>query len=148
MWKRIALPLVAVAAVLAVVMLSPFASAAPQKNAGDVWVDTANHLGDPGHENDPHVCNPIDLYGNGLADPSGTFEIVAWPPTGDGSTVVASGAWSYDQAQGGNQVIAGPLNLAEGHYKLDVSQDPQKHKVFWSICPIPHGTGAPWPFTP
>jgi hypothetical protein len=147
MWKRFVLPLAIAAAALAVV-LSQTAIAAPQKNAGDVWIDIPGHLGDPGHENDPHICGPTDVYGNGLADRSGSFQVVAWPPTGDGSTVVASGAWSYDQAAGGNQVIAGPLALQPGHYKLTVSQDPTKHKVFWSTCPVPVGTGAPWPFTP
>jgi hypothetical protein len=156
MWKRFAPPSLLVLAVLAtalsVVALSPFASAAPQRNAGDVWIDTVGHVSDPGHENDPHVCNPIDIYGNGLADSSGTFEVIGWPPTGDGSTVVASGAWSYNQTAGGNQVIAGSINLAQGHYQLTVSQDPKKSKVFWSTCavptPTPTGTGAPWPFTP
>jgi hypothetical protein len=62
--------------------------------------------------------------------------------------VVASGSWSYDHAGGGNQVIAGPLRLQPGHYKLTVSQDPTKHKVFWTTCPVPDGTGAPFPFTP
>src|SRR2546428_164906 len=82
--------------------------------------DNPGHLGDPGHENDPHICGLIDIYGNGLADPTGTFDVVAWPPTGDGSTVVVSGTWNYDQTLGGNQVIAGPLRLVEGHYKLMV----------------------------
>jgi len=147
MWKRLAPPF-AVAAIALAVFLAPSASAAPQKNAGDTWVDVPGQLAAPGHENDPHICGLVDVYGNGLADPAGTFEVVAWPPTGDGSTAVASGSWSYDQTLGGNQVIAGPLTLQPGHYKLTVSQDPTKHKVFWTTCPVPVGTGAPFPFTP
>ena len=139
---------VAVVALTAVILLAPAGSAGPQNNRGDVWVDNPGHLGDPGHENDPHLCGLIDIYGNGLADPSGSFDVVAWPPTGDGSTLVASGTWNYDQTLGSNQVIAGPLSLAEGHYKLTVSQDPSKSKVFWSTCPPPPPpTGLAWPFT-
>jgi hypothetical protein len=147
---------VVVAALAAGVLLAPVGSATQQGgaagaqgNRGDVWVDNPGHLGDPGHENDPHICGLIDIYGNGLADAAGSFQVVAWPPTGDGSTVVASGSWSYDQTLGGNQVIAGPLSLAEGHYKLMVSQDPRKAKVFWSTCPVlptPTPTGGAWPF--
>lgn len=125
-------------------------AAAMQSNRGDVWVDNPGHLGDPGHENDPHICGLIDIYGNGLADAAGSFEVVAWPPTGDGSTVVASATWSYDRTLGGNQVIAGPLSLAQGHYKLMLSQDQTKAKVFWSTCPnlpSPSPTGAAWPFS-
>lgn len=145
---------VIVAALVAGVVLAPAGSATPpigaavpQSNRGDVWVDNPGHLGDPGHENDPHICGLIDIYGNTLADPAGSFQVVAWPPSGDGSTVVASGTWSYDQVLGGNQVIAGPLNLDQGHYKLMLSQDPSKAKVFWSTCAAPTPTGAPWPFT-
>src|SRR3982074_597084 len=128
---------VVVVALAAVILVAPAGSAGPQNNRGDGWVDNSGHIGDPGHENDPHICGLVDIYGNGLADPSGTFDVVAWPPTGDGSTVVASGSWSSDQARGGNQVIAGPLTLQPGHYKLTVSQDPTKHKVFWTTCPVP-----------
>jgi hypothetical protein len=139
---------VVVVALAAVILLAPTGTAGPQNNRGDVWVDNPGHLGDPGHENDPHICGLIDIYGNGLADPTGSFEVVAWPPTGDGSTTVASGTWNYNQTLGGNQVIAGPLSLIQGHYKLTVSQDPRKSKVFWSTCPPPPPpTGAPWPFT-
>jgi hypothetical protein len=144
------------AALVAAVLLAPAGFATPQSSAavlhsnrGDVWVDNPGHLGDPGHENDPHICGLIDIYGNGMANASGSFVVVAWPPTGDGSTVVASATWSYDQTLGGNQVIAGPLSLAEGHYKLTVSQDPTKAKVFWSTCsvlPSPTPTGGAWPF--
>src|SRR4030081_3880534 len=123
MWKRFALPFATVALAFAFV-LAPSANAAPQRNAGDTWVDVPGHLADPGHENDPHICGLVDIYGNGLADPTGTFEGAPWPPPGDGSTGVASGTWKYDQSIGGNQVIAGPLSLQPGHYKLTVSQDP------------------------
>jgi hypothetical protein len=128
------------------------AHAALGDNSGDVWVDNPGQAAGPGHENDPHLCGALDVYGSGLSASGGTFQIVSWPPTGDGSTIVASGAWTYGGT--GNQVIAGPITLAPGHYKLTVNQSPVKEKVFW-VCtspqptptPTPIGTGAPWPFT-
>ncbi len=141
---------VVVVAIASVVVFAQAGAAGPQNNRGDVWVDNPGHLSDPGHENDPHICGLVDIYGNGLADPTGSFDVVAWPPTGDGSTVVASGPWNYDQTLGGNQVIAGPLSLAQGHYKLMLSQDPRKAKVFWTTCPKPPSptpTGLAWPFS-
>ena len=44
-----------------------------QGNAGDVWVDNVGQPSGPGHEQDPHLmCADINLWGNGLADASGT----------------------------------------------------------------------------
>src|SRR5579859_5306715 len=94
-------------------------AAAP--NRGDVWVDSPGNLGDPGHENDPHICGAVDLYANGLEDGSGTFTIYAWPPTGS-QEVAVTGTWAYDLTVGGNQVIAGPVDLDPGHYKLTADQ--------------------------
>jgi len=73
-----------------------------------------------------------------------------WPPSGS-QEVVYSSTWSYDTAAGGTQVISvipvktliqdavangdAPKNSNGFHFKLDLSQDPQKHKVFWVDCP-------------
>jgi hypothetical protein len=40
------------------------------------------------------------------------------------------------------------LRLQPGPYKLTVDQDPTKHKVFWTTCPVPGPTGGAFPFTP
>jgi hypothetical protein len=108
-------------------------------NAGDVWVDLPGHTGDPGHENDPHLCGPVELYGNGLSSSAGGYTITVWPPSSGAGTVVASGTWVYDQAAGGNQGIAGPVFLAPGHYKVDTDTT-SKSKVFWITCVVPTPT--------
>ncbi len=130
-----------------------WASSGGNANAGDVWVDsTTASSGGPGHEMDPHLpCQTIYLFGSGLADASDSFAIDGWPPSGS-QEVDYTGTWSYDQSAGrnsGSQVIAvidvntlinqaeanGDSASAQGfHFKLDFSQDPQKHKTFWVDC--------------
>jgi hypothetical protein len=127
------------------------ASTGGNKNAGDVWVDNVGQPAGPGHEMDPHLaCANINLWGNGLADPSGTFTIDGWPPSGSQEQTYAA-SWTYNIATGGDQVVqvidvgvllhnaiaAGdaPINRQGFHFKLQFSQDPQKHKTFWVNCP-------------
>jgi len=143
------------------------AQAAPQgdANAGDVWVDTAGQPSGPGHEMDPHLpCADIDVWGSGLADSTGTFTLVAQPPSGTGQQAYpksGAAAWNYKgsgQHPAPSEVIAHiDINVlmddaqAAGmtaqaqqgyHFKLDLSQDPQKHKVFWVDCAAPGGGGG------
>lgn len=129
---------------------SALASAGGNSNAGDVWLDNVGQPAGPGHEMDPHLaCQDINMWGAGLADSSGAFTINGWPPSG-GKEVDYSGSWSYDTGQGGDQVVAtisisrliataqanGDRAAHNGyHFKLDFSQDPQKHKTFWVDCP-------------
>ncbi len=123
-------------------------------NAGDVWVDNVGQPAGPGHEMDPHLaCQDIILWGSGLADSSGTFTIDGWPPTGSmEQDYPASGSatWTYNQSQGGTQMIAlisvrqlisdanqhGDIAQAQNgdHFKLILAQDPQKAKTFWVNC--------------
>jgi hypothetical protein len=35
-----------------------------------------------------------------------------------------------------------PVNKQGFHFKLQFSQDPQKHKTFWVNCPAPSGSGG------
>ena len=108
---------------------------------------------------DPHLsCTDINLWGAGLADSSGTFTIDGWPPSGSQEVDYTSN-WSYNTAKGGDQVVAvisiyglistarmngdAPKNQNGYHFKLDFSQDPQKHKTFWVNCP----PGSPAPPT-
>jgi hypothetical protein len=140
---------------------SAMAAAGGDSNSGDVWLDNVGQPAGPGHEMDPHLaCQDINLWGAGLADRSGTFTVNGWPPSGSRETDY-SGAWSYDTAEGGDQVVAtiSIANLiataqANGdhaahngyHFKLDFAQDPQKHKTFWVGCPAsyhPTVTRAP-----
>jgi hypothetical protein len=127
-------------------------------NAGDVWTDNVGQPPGPGHEQDPHLaCTDINLWGAGLADSSGTFTVDGWPPSGS-QEVDYSSSWSYNTATGGDQVVAvisisqlistarangdTPKNKNGYHFKLDFSQDPQKHKTFWVNCP-PGSPAAP-----
>src|SRR5207253_836509 len=108
-----------------------------------------------------------NLWGAGLADTSGTFTIDGWPPSGHKAQAYpASGTlpWNYTAGSGTqNLLLAGasdpytadadidvdkllanaknngdaPVNKQGFHFKLQFSQDPQKHKTFWVDCPPP-----------
>jgi hypothetical protein len=139
--------------------MSTTASAASggDPNAGDVWVDSFGQPAGPGHEMDPHLsCQTnINLWGAGLADAQGTFTIDGWPPSGS-QEIDYSDSWTYEPGTSGDQVIAvidvsklidqaeanGDSATAQGfHFKLDFSQDPQKHKTFWIDC-TPSSSGG------
>lgn len=131
-----------------------------QGNAGDVWVDNVGQPSGPGHEQDPHLmCADINLWGNGLADASGTFIIDSWSPTGNGAPAYGPAPWAYNMQTGGDQVLAViPINsllagsAANGdipqaqqglHFKLQFVEDPQKHKTFWVNCLSPSPSPTP-----
>ncbi len=158
--KRLAIALIALG--FALLTTGVTASANPghsghsgpgDSNAGDIFVDNVGEPSGPGHEMDPHLaCTDINLYGDKLADSSGTYTIDGWHPSGSGAGDVAySATWSYDTGAGGVQVIS-VINVntliaaaaANGdqpqaqqgyHFKIQFSQDPQKHKTFWVNCP-------------
>jgi hypothetical protein len=165
-WSRLALAIFAVGVAGSMPvggLLQPtaaFAAASGNKNAGDVWVDNVGQPPGPGHEMDPHLaCANINLWGNGLADGSGAFAIDGWPPSGSQDQVY-SAAWTYNLSTGGDQVLhvidvgtlvanavaAGdaPVNGQGLHFKLQFSQDPQKHKTFWVNCPSGPSTATLW----
>ena len=140
-------------------------------NAGDVWVDNVGQPPGPGHEMDPHLaCADINLWGDKLADASGTYTIDGWEPSGSGAGDQAwpgtaahpgNAPWSYNGSLGGSQVISvidvdtlianavanGDTPQAQQgyHFKLQFSQDPQKHKTFWVNCPAPETVTPPTP---
>jgi hypothetical protein len=128
-------------------------------NPGDVWLDSVGQPPGPGGENDPQLpCQNINLWGDNLADPSGTYTIDGWPASGSGAGDQAwpgtearpgNASWSYNRVTGGSQVLSvidfaqliahalanGDSPTNQGfHFKLQFSQDPQKHKVFWVHC--------------
>ena len=128
-------------------------AAGGDSNGGDVWVDNVGQPAGPGHEQDPHLsCTNINLWGNSLADSSGTYTIDGWPGTGTGAGDLVYGVatWHYNTAAGGDQVISvinvqtlladalangDTLQAQQGlHFKLQLLQDPQKHKTFWVNC--------------
>ena len=99
-------------------------------DAGTVKIRDAS-TGDlvPDTSNDPHVCafSVIFEYGSPT---SGTWQILSWAPTGDGSEV-SSGTW--------NTTIGGPdetdvMTLAAGHYRLEyqaAGASNSRNKTFW-----------------
>jgi hypothetical protein len=146
------------------------AAAGGNDNKGDVWVDTVGSIAaGPGHEMDPHLpCADINLWGNGLADSTGTFTIDGYPPSdanGSGSKEVDySAIWKYTVTKGDSMIALinvdtlvdaaiangdAPKNKQGLHFKLDFGQDPQKHKTFWVNCPADPaptpGTSTPTP---
>jgi len=133
-------------------------------NKGDVWVDNAGQPPGPGHEMDPHLaCQDINLWGVNMEDPGGTFTIDGWPPSGSGhADQDYAASWTYNQGTGGDQVMQviqvhtlianaiahgdKPHPIQGFHFKLQLVQDPQKHKTFWVRCP--ETTPAPTPTPP
>jgi hypothetical protein len=132
------------------------ALASGDANAGDVWVDNVGQPAGPGHEMDAHLaCSDIAIYGSKMADSTGSWTVYGWPPSGSQQPDL-TGTWSYDQAAGGDQqigtisisdLIAGaqaagdePHNGQGYHFKLQVSQDPQKTKTFWVNCSSSSGS--------
>ncbi len=153
MARRLLFRLLVGVCTLACVLVVSAPALAGNNNSGDVWVDNVGQPSGPGHENDPHLaCQDINLWGSGLADSGGTFGIDGLPPSGSQEQDY-SAAWSYDQSTGGSQILQvisvktliqnaiangdSPQNKQGFHFKLDFSQDPQKHKTFWVDCAVP-----------
>jgi uncharacterized repeat protein (TIGR01451 family) len=141
------------------------ASSGGDRNRGDAWVDNVGQPPGPGHEMDPHLaCKDINLWGDKMADASGTYTVDGWPPSGQKAQAYPRsglGRWSYDAKRGGAQVMDvidvgkliakavangdAPQNRQGFHFKLQLSQDPQKHKTFWVDCPEPKTRPTPTP---
>ena len=103
-------------------------------NAGVAKIhDATTDLEAGEHANEPWVCAFwVGFYASNPTE-AGTWQILSWPPTGDGS-VVASG--TYDTAGDGVDAT-GDLTLADGHYRLESQTDGDnntKHKTFWVEC--------------
>jgi hypothetical protein len=145
---------------LGTVLLAPAAQAAPgvHRNAGDVWLDNVGQPSGPGHQMEPHLaCADITLWGNGLADPAGDYTIDGFAGGGPTAPAYSSG-WTYDRAVAGDQatsvipvqaLIANavangqqPVGDQGFHFKLQFTQEPQKHKTFWVSCGSDTGTGT------
>jgi len=138
---------------------------AAASNEGDVWLENVGQSSGPGHEQDPHLaCQDINLWGDKLANSSGTYIIDGWSPSGSGAgdqawpgTAASPGnaSWSYNTGTGGNQVISvisvsqlianavanGDSAAAQAfHFKLDLlnaGEDLTLHKTFWVDCGLP-----------
>lgn len=133
------------------------------KNPGSFWLDNAGSIANPGHV--PHLSGDkdINMIASYPGSGSGTFEIVAWSPTGDNKTVVYQGSWVYSPGKGDPQVVGvvdvGKLianthftaHTRQGyHFKITCSGDyTQKTKEFWvaapTLTPSPSPSAAPTP---
>jgi hypothetical protein len=155
MFYRVLLRVLAAAGAGALLLVPAGTAFGGDPNAGDVWVDNVGQPAGPGHEMDPHLaCQDIDLWGAKLADSSGSYSIDGWPPSGSQEQDYVS-SWSVNASQPldvisvktliANAVANGDVPQANQgfHFKLEFSQDPQKHKTFWVDCPVP----APPPVT-
>jgi hypothetical protein len=128
---------------LAALALAGFALLAPAAahtnapgNNGTIKIHQSPGEAEPIVRNEPHVSCLFHLHAF-FADSgqTGDWWIKAWPPTGDGSTIVDSGSYVTD-ANG--EWRSTDRSLPPGHYKL-FWQDPPgangvrelKHKVFW-----------------
>ncbi|HEX6712651.1 MAG TPA: hypothetical protein VF066_04670 [Thermoleophilaceae bacterium] len=137
--------------VVAFAVVAP--GAAMANNPGDVWVDAVGQPGGPGHEMNPHLpCLDINLWGDKMAKPGDQYKIYGWEPSGK-KELAYSSAWSYDKSDGGIQVIDvidvetlianavangdAPVNGQGFHFKIALTQDPQKYKTFWVKCDVP-----------
>jgi hypothetical protein len=123
------------------------AMAAKGGNAGVAKIhDAVTDLEADEQGNEPWVCTFwVGFYASNPTE-TGTWQILSWPPTGDG-TVVVSG--TYDTTDDGVDATA-DQGLADGHYRLTWLTDGdnnEKHKTFWVECgdPEPAATEEPLP---
>jgi hypothetical protein len=157
-WRRL---LASAAMVVAFAVVVPGTALA--SNYGDVWVDSVGQPGGPGHEMNPHLpCVDINLWGAKMAKSSDQYKIYGWSPSGD-KELAYSSTWSYDKSGPGIQVIDridvetlvanaiangdAPINGQGFHFKLALTQDPQKYKTFWVNCDLPTPVVTPPPVT-
>jgi hypothetical protein len=84
---------------------------------------------------------------------NGSSALTMVPPMTNSGVVGHNGAWVYSAAKGGYQVMdiidvgvlvanaqainPDPHDIQGYHFKLQYTQDPQKHKTFWVKCPTP-----------
>jgi len=99
-------------------------------DAGTVKIRDAS-TGDPlpDTSNDPHVCAFSVIFEYSPAT-SGTWQILSWAPTGDGSQV-SSGTWNTGV---GGTDETDVMTLAAGHYRLEYQADGasnSRNKTFW-----------------
>jgi hypothetical protein len=99
--------------------------------SGNVKVrDATTGVETSGTDNEPHVCAFWLEFTFDAPFEAGTWLVVSWAPTGDGSTV-ASGA--YDTAGDGVD-SSSVIEVAAGHYRVEwaaTGATSSKKKTFW-----------------
>jgi hypothetical protein len=100
-------------------------------NAGTIKVyDATTGLETAESDNDPHVCGFWVAFHAPDPFESGTWQLLSWAPTGDGS-VVASG--TYDTAGDGLDATA-TISPDPGHFRFEwaaVGSNSSKQKTLW-----------------
>lgn len=149
-WNAQRIAIAALIATLAIVALAlagtaPAAADDPPGFNGTTKVHAGDSESEPIMANEPHVGCTFHIHGFKFdAASKGSWRIVAWPPTGDGHSVVVSGSWTADASGEWRTAVT---SLADGHYKVLADQDGapggEKHKVFWVECAAGSGTPAP-----
>ncbi|MGI8658374.1 MAG: prealbumin-like fold domain-containing protein [Candidatus Limnocylindria bacterium] len=122
----------------------------PAGNNGTVKIHEGASEDEPIVANEPQVCTFHLHFFFGDDVQSGDWWIKSWPPTGDGTVVLAG---SYDATGGEDrQPETGTYSLPDGHYKLfwEGATNPGeqlniKHKVFWVTCGEDEGEATPTP---
>ncbi|HEX5578567.1 MAG TPA: hypothetical protein VFY43_02760, partial [Candidatus Limnocylindria bacterium] len=119
------------------------AMAAKGGNAGVAKIhDASTGLEAEEQANEAWVCTFwVGFYASNPAE-TGSWQILSWPPTGDG-TVLVSG--TYDTSDDGVDATA-DQSLGEGHYRLVWQTDGdnnEKHKAFWVECADPEEESEP-----
>src|ERR1700739_4371893 len=81
----------------AVLILAVVGAVPALQNKGDIWTQPAGTADDPGHSQDVHLpCGSVDIWGDGLAQSSGTWVLYHLPPPNADQSQVASGTYSYN----------------------------------------------------
>jgi hypothetical protein len=133
-----------VALVAAVLFVSPVWAAKPAGTGGDGGGGSANGGGNQGSvrvgdavsglesltNNEPHVCAFFLAFDGAPNGESGSWSIVDWPPTGDG-TEVEDGTYLIPA---GGSSVTDTFVLDAGHYRViwqGINDQNEKHKTFW-----------------
>jgi len=105
--------------------------AAAHGTSGNVKVhDVGTGVETAGTDNEPHVCRFWLGFEFDAPYEAGTWAIVSWAPTGDGSTV-ASGAYN---TAGDGVDNSGAVAVPAGHYRVEwgaTGATSSKKKTFW-----------------
>lgn len=83
-----------------------------------------------GSDNEPHVCSFWLEFTMPAPYENGSWTLVSWPPTGDGSTVAAG---AYDTSGDGTDASS-VIDVAAGHYRVEwaaAGETVTKKKTFW-----------------
>lgn len=111
---------------------------------GTIKVHDGTTESEPIVANQPHVGCDLHLHGFDFdRSADGSWRIIAWPPTGDQSTVRWSGTWDTSAETGDwrtELLTASNSDMVDGraHFKVFVDQTGapggEKAEVFWVAC--------------